>query len=423
MKEFKQYSYEVSSGLAYEEGREYWKGLDYADVLLLLSAHWSQAPGKHLKIRERALEELVDYYSVPSLQDNPLQEGAVLGRIGNTAFSLKVLKEKLTPLGIKVGNTINEKTTHVLLGTNPKTTKGLENYKKTLLSSQLLQAELDRLEQPYLQEKDEQTTASVENLSQLLLSNNTDNILLALELMRGGGFPKVLIPQTFLAMKLSSDKQIYQEMKDLLDKYLSAAGKKAIRRTLNFSVRMADVHLSKHIHLFCRNVPDLDGEAIAWQLYQTHQKGIQYIWKYSSNKALKKKVLEDFVRGDTLTLMNKGVSLLPEELADYPQVTTVILQKNHFTTVPPVLTKLPALAHLNLAYNKIEGVHTRLMKMKNLKYLNLYGNLQYWNSLTLNRLEQLEELVLRDYDYEPARMMQEKLKTALPHCKLSHKAP
>jgi len=420
----KEYGYEVSSELAYGNSRQHWEDMDDAEVLSLLSMHWSQGPGRHLKVRERALEELVTYRSVPSLAQNPLQEGAVLGRIGTTSFSLGALKERLTPLGIRVVNTINAQTTHVLIGTNPKTTKGLENSPKTLLSSQLLQAELDRLEQPYLQAGDKQTAASVDQLSELLLSNRAENILLALEIIKGGGFPKVLIPQAFLAMKLSSDKQVYQGMKDLLDKYLSEAGKKSIRRTLRFSVGMGDALLAEHLALFCRRVPDLDGTAIALQLYHTHKKGMQYLWTHSKDQTLRKTLLEAFMEGDTLSLHGKGVSLLPEELADYPQITKVNLQSNSFTTIPPVLSQLPNLTHLNIAFNQIKGLHPRLIKMDRLSHLNAYGGrMEYWNSPNFRKMTQLKELVLRDYGYDMARTALRAIREALPDCILSYEEP
>lgn len=422
MKEYKQYDRAVYYELAYGKGREHWAKMDAAEVLSLLSAHWSQAPGSHLKLRESALEELLSHYSIPTLQENPLKEGDVLGRIGDSTFPLKRLKELLQPLGIKVVNNINDKTTHVLVGTNPKTTKGLEHHQKTLLSDQLLQAELDRFAQPYLQEKDIQTVSSVQNLAQLLVSTSNDNIFLALELIQGGGFPKALIPEAFLAMKLSSDKKVYELLKDLLDKYLSDAGRKAIRRTLNFSLRMGEVHLAKHLHLFCKNVPDLDATTIALTLYQYHKKGFQYIWQYSSDSALKKKLLEDFIVGNTLTIVGQGISLLPDELADYPQLTTVILNKNRLTTVPPILSKLPNLAYLELSDNKIKGVHSRLLKMEQLRYLGLY-EVEYWNTPHLKKMKQLNQLCLRSYTYEPAQDALEEFKKALPNCELVHTRP
>lgn len=424
MRTMKQYDYTVYRSLANYEDRQYWKDMNYAEVLSLLSTHWSQAPGYHLSIRKRALEELTTYHSVPSIAQNPLEAGAVLGQIGSTSFSLSALKERLLPLGIRVVTTINEQTTHVLVGTNPQTTKGLEHYQKTLLSSQLLQAELDRLEQPYLQIADKETNTSIDHLSALLCSGQAENILLALEIIKGGGFPKVLIPQAFLAMKLCSDKDVYRGMKELLDKYLSEAGKKSIRRTLGFTVKMADATLAKHLYLYCNRVPDLDGLAIAQQLYQTHQKGIQYLWEHSNDPALRRSILEDFIQGDTLSLGGKGLSILPEELADYPHLTKVDLRSNSFTTVPPVLSGLPCLTHLNLAYNRIKRLHPRLAKMNSLRHLNVYGgHMEYWNSPNFMKMTQLKELILRDYSYDVARSAQKAIENRLSQCNILYQEP
>ncbi len=317
-------------------------------------------------------------------------------------------------MGIGYSRRVDEQTTHVLLGRSPSSTKGLEHYAGTLMNDHQLQAALDRLEQPYLQE----ATAheNLEHLSTLLMSSDHDNILLAIELIKGGGFPVELIPQAFWAMKASGNKLIYKELKTILDKYLSPNGKKAIRKTFLISIDTPEDKLAKKLAKFCKNTPDLDGLDIAQQLCKYHRKGMQYIWRHSKDAALRKQVLEYFIQDHVLDLSNKGLSCLPKEIADYKNIKTALLKGNHFGTVPPVLSKLSLLEQLDLSMNyKMRDLSDRLLNMPALRDLNLYG-FPYWNTPKIKKMAQLEKLILCDRPYEKGPDGPVGITKALPHC-------
>lgn len=389
----------------------------YEDLLEISSVTREEVSYNHLKIRELAVEVLVNKHAHPPLSENPLTAGRILCIIGTSVFKIKELSARLEAFGIHYVTKLDEDTTHVLIGANPKNKKGLEQHAVTLLTDQLLQAELDRLEQPYLQDKEATTT---EHLSNLLMSVEEDNVLLAIELMKGGGFPKELIPQAFWAMKSSNNKSIYEGLKEILDKYLSPVGKKAIRKTLQIDHYTTEVALTKKLHKFCENVPDLDAIAIAQQLYKYHKKGMQYIWKYSEDIALKKKVLEGFIQGDTFDLSNKGISTLPKELGAYPQLQKVILAGNELGSLPLVLYKLPALTHLDISRNyRLQNLSLRMAELDNLRHLNLYGSVHYWHMPVMVQLTQLNELILRENKYYRGLYGVNVIKRSLPHCELT----
>lgn len=393
------------------------EGYSYEDLLEISSVSREEVPFNHLKMRELAVQMLVDKHAYPPLSENPLTAGAVLCLIGTSVFKVKDLRTRLEAFGIDYSAKINEHTTHVLIGANPKNKKGLEQYKVTLLTDQLLQAELDRLEQPYLQEQGASTTA---HLSDLLMSLEEDNVLLAIELIKGGGFPKELIPQAFWAMKSSSNKTIYKELKEILDKYLSAAGKKAIRKTLQIDLYTTEFELTKKLHEFCRRAPDLDAMEIAWQLFKYHKKGMQYIWRHSKDSALRKKVIEGLIEEDTLDISDKGISTLPKEIEEYPQITKVLLVGNELGSIPIVLYKLPKLKHLDLSKNyRLQNLSPRMAEMKSLRSLNLYGPVQYWNMPVMIKLTQLEELILRENRYYRGPYGAIVIKKNLPQCKVT----
>jgi len=129
---------------------------------------------------------------------------------------------------------MTDATTHVLLGVNPKTTKGLEDKTMTLVSDQDFQKELDRIEKPYLKEQDKETQSSVEHLGNLLMSGQDENVQMAIQIIEGGGFPKELIPAAFVVMKLTKNKKIYLHIKTILSKHLSEKTQKIHPTNLAF---------------------------------------------------------------------------------------------------------------------------------------------------------------------------------------------
>jgi hypothetical protein len=391
----------------------------YPQLVDLLQVPRTEAGGYYLKIRQLAVEELLAARSKQTLEECPLQEGAVLAMVGQSTFKATPLKARLAQLGILYKGTVNKETTHVLIGRSPTTIKGLAQHQVTFLNDKLLQQRLDELERPYLLKKNETTCNTISHLSDLLMSTEVSNILLGIEIIKGGGFPKELIPQAFWAMKSSRNKTVYKELKNVLDKYLSPEGRKAIRKTFSVSIQTPESKLTKKLAVFCNHAPDLDGLEVAKQLFRYYQKGMQYIWRCSEDSPLKKQVLETFIRGEILDLQDKGLSVLPRQLSNYPQIKKALLRGNRFATVPPVLSKLPNLEYLDLSYNsRMRQLSPRLLAMSKLRYLNLYGNFPYWNSPRVRELVQLEKLVLRNWPHYHGPNSPEVIRRAMPNCEL-----
>ncbi len=147
---------------------------------------------------------------------------------------------------------------------------------------------------------------------------------------------------------------------------------------------------------------------------------MQYIWKHSNNKGLKKSILEDHINLTCLDLAGKQLSILPEELADYKQLTEVRLQENCFTTILPVLLELPQLTHLDLSSNRIKILYLRLQELKQLTHLNILGDVKYWQYPVLKEMPQLQQLTLKKYTYKRPNVYLEELKALLPNCEFLH---
>lgn len=391
----------------------------YSEVVAMLSLHHSQCDyRKHFQLRELALNELLQHYSIPSLAENPLRAGSEIAMVGDSVFEFSELKQRLQPFGIQLAKTIKDSTTHVLLSTNPSTSKGLENVHRTLMQDQDLQAALDELEKPYLKEKDKDTGVIVAQIENLLMSDNEENIWVALQLIEGGGFPKELIPAAFVVLKLTKNKKIYQQIKMILSKYLSEKTQKSLQRTMSFYKGMPELNFQKSIQAFAGGKPDLDAEKIAFLMYQYHKTGLQYLFEYAKDKEGIRKIIKQFIQGEILDLSKKDISKLPDVLVEFQDIKTVILADNRFIGVPPILLQMPNIRHLDISKTNINQVGTVLPRMQNLRHLTMYATIDDWKYLQkLVQLQQLEVLEWSGHALSPEK--KEFLKMGLPNCKIS----
>jgi len=408
--------------LAYAGENSPIEGYAYADVVEMLSLHRKDCPGHHLRVRQIALQELLENRSHPSVEDNPLQAGGEIVMVGQSTFKYRALKKRLAPFDINVATKITDNTSHVLLGPNPKNTKGLEEIKITLINSQYVQSVLDALEQPYLQANDEETHSNVEQIANLLMSANDDNVLVAIQIIEGGGFPEELIPHAFLAMKQSNDKQIYKSLKKILSRYLDVAARKSIQRTLYLHKELEEFKISKNLKKYTQGRAALDGVAIAKVLFEYHQKGMQYIFTQSKDRALKQAVIKHFIKGNTLDFSNQGFTSLPLEIRDFDNIEVINLANNRLNTIPKALSRMHKVHTLNLANNRLKRITNRLSEMKGLRHLDLRGFWEYPKNTNMLKIQQIETLELS----EPMGYfgIEDKVKKnileQLPNCKITY---
>ena len=372
------------------------KDYPYAELIQMLSLKYEQATYDHHVFRQLALEELLLTHAQPRLEEAPLQKLSVLVVVGQTSFKSKELKARLETLGIQLKRALSKETTHVLLGLNPKTSKGLENHSCTLLSEQQLQEALDRLEAPFL--KGEEASASLEHLEQLLLSKSEEQRTLALELLKGGGLPKKLIPAAFIAMKFTDDKKLYAKFKRLIKPMVSDASMKIFQQRHLFKAKTSEAFLSESLQKYSNRNSDLDGLEVATLLFKYYQKGVQYIWQYAQGTDLSRRCLDAFLEGKKLDLSKLRIAHLPNDLAELKGVEELDLSQNSFKQIPKALALMPNLKSLNLSSNPLGGLGKQLGAVRTLKNLNISGcQLKYWKTPLLRKMTYLKALTVSNY--------------------------
>jgi hypothetical protein len=75
---------------------------------------------------------------------------------------------------------------------------------------------------------------AIENLSQLLLTNQTENIELALQMMSTGGIPKILLTDILIAFKKTRKESLKRELRKVLQMNVSKEDLSILRYRYSF---------------------------------------------------------------------------------------------------------------------------------------------------------------------------------------------
>jgi len=65
---------------------------------------------------------------------------------------------------------------------------------------------------------------------------------------------------------------------------------------LLFYKGMRELDFQKSIRAFAEGKPDLDGEKIAFLMYQYHKTGLQYLFEYGKDKEAIRKIIKQFIQ-------------------------------------------------------------------------------------------------------------------------------
>ena len=357
----------------------------------------------------------------PALSENALKEGDIVAKTGRVSLKVKELKSQLEALGITYQSKFDKRVTHLVVGRLPKISlEDLLDLEVTFISEAQLNefiASKQALDPTkyLLQQDDEQTTESIHKLKGLLLSEDDQNVAIAVELIKAGGFPKELHTELFMTYKLVDDSKVRKEIKPLLELYSSEKAKEAMRQRLAlFTEAMDEKKLRRNINKYTQN-NEFDGPKIARYFWDRHQKGILYLFSYGS----KEQILDALPKGDTLDFTELGINVLPEVFEELKQVKKICLKECDFVRFPKVLFKMPWLEVLNLEHNYFEQLPKEMKKLGNLRELNINYNMIRKFPEVLYEMPHLRKIMFKSwYDEHVDAATIEKVKEKLPNCEL-----
>lgn len=309
-----------------------------------------------LKVEMVRLNALQYYTKRWAKKSQPLKQGAVLTVTGTLGINKRLLQKKLKAQGIVYSAKISAKTTHLLIGQRPKGSylEALERGIPILTESVALDFINSNAEQ-YLVDDSDMGEHQIQQLAQLLLSEQDDSVRLALEMFKEGGFPTVLLTEVFVAYCQSFDKEVQREASRLIRQYGSISLIDELKKSYQlFSPYSSELSIKRRLNQLAK-ATELNCLTIAKHGFERHKQGVSYLIK-ALPKAEKQSFLQRYLNEGTLTLTKLDLSSVPAEAFD-----------------------LKGVEILDLSYNRsLRSIPVRLLpQFKNLKKLVLKGNYHF----------------------------------------------
>lgn len=369
--------------------------------------------------------------------NQPLREGAALAVVGNTVLNRTELKEKLSRYGIRHQTAIDTKTTHVLVGGNPKKYEAVAHLKICIF---LIDSDLtdffNTQETPFLLDTDEHTAGQQANLAQLLAGPDTDAMAVGIEIIKTGGLPTELFTEVYFVSQLADQKKVRDEAARLLKQTgPSEFAQLLARREQLF--KQGEKETFKAIQKYATLFPELiDWARFAWLLYRKKGVGLRYIFetqpphhplrisaldslidgtKLNVSQAFTKSgglpdlnfpysypyykprpFLADVLQYTHLTDLSMAgvcISSVPNEISQLQQLTTLKLNTNFLHDLPEGLAQLTKLRTLDISDNEFVRFPAVLLKMPWLHTINITRNRQQYTSFSLPAMPNIRDFL------------------------------
>ncbi len=215
------------------------------------------------------------------------------------------------------------------------------------------------------------TEAEIDKISGLLLSVDDRNVEVALSLLEGRAFPKILISEVFAIVKLTGNESILNSCYKIIEDNGSKNVVEMLEKDFYLS-HATESTIKKNIKTYTAD-NELDGIKIARALYKKEKLGVAYLLSESS-EANQKEVFSDFITGTSLNLSESSLTTIPKALFDFTELTSIDLSDNNIATIPPNIKVFKNLKVLNLTSNKIKSIHKNIASLTQLEELYLANN-------------------------------------------------
>ncbi len=361
--------------------KKYSKDDLFAATQIQYADHWN-----YQQIRQNAVKYLKRFHSKGTIEDFPIQKGSEIVFVGQTEhLKFREVRERLMPLGIDCKVFVKKTTTHVVLGGGAKKDKGLLKHSVTIIDTKELNIALEELEEPYLLEDNKDIQQNISHLADLLLSGQDENIALALEIFKGGGFPKELLHELLIAYKMTNTPKLRDRARALLYLHISEESRLALKRLQKLSGRMGERNLVNGIRRMSKSTPEFSGEKIAALMYTKHRKGLTYLLEYLPHQK-RLQWLKSRVQNETLDLSKSHLYKCFKVIGDLKEIEKLDLSDNNLRTLPAVIfSKMKHVKVLKVNNNNFREVPQVLYKMKQLEEIHIQFRSWIWNNYSLQQ--------------------------------------
>lgn len=336
---------------------------------------------------------------------------AVLGRIHGKRTDLK---ERLKGVDIHYGTQVGPKTTHVVVGDNPKAWDGVERPGLVFCAESALMETLDALDTPYLIEEAEESPEAAADVAEMLTSPDRDTVAMGLELVSAGGMPDAVQTALFYVAKGLGDKKLGAKARKILKVHGSPKVRKAVaQRSKLFSTgEKAESKTASALGDYRRLAPELDWPRMALWIKRDHGVGLRFA-ALAGDEAIRREAFSRMITDGVLDLYTHfsgympsfynhyawhEAQPLPVEAFGFPEITgmdlrgcraealragigdlrnlrTLDLRGNFLSTLPTAMGALTGLEVLHLGNNRFDAFPSAVVKrLTGLKRLTFVGN-------------------------------------------------
>lgn len=349
-------------------------------------------------------------------------------------YEAKAVKKALKTLGIKVSSKLNNQVTHIVLATDLKDKKEaivqhLSQYPTTQLFTEglLQQWYIEQTATPY-----DWNEQAIHNIQQLLFSNDSKNLLVALSIIENQSIPTALYAdiialrtyyQEDVTLQKAFEKVFWRKIPTFLQMlvlgqiyhYSYASSWEnlpidsiaqieqnfpafSVKRYVNYAYKYKKLglpYILKHGGMWFDDVLqtlslqgsplrpsdkltiDFDPKQISPQIQAaTHIKQIAYNLYYASKEVV-------FTMPEGLGLLPNVVNIelnccyiekLPKDFALFKKLKDLKIWYSHLSEVPELIAQLTGLIKLEISNAKIEQISEAILPLKQLQVLNLNSN-------------------------------------------------
>ncbi len=359
--------------------------------------------------------------------------------VGKTHGKRTDFKERLAALDIGYGVKIDARTTHVVVGPNPKKWAGVERAGLVFLDETGLVAALDALDTPYLIEEAAESPEAAADVAEMLASPDADTVAMGLELVSAGGMPDAVQTALFYVAKGRGDKKLGAKARKILKVQGSPGVKAAIaERSKLFSTSdRVEFKTSDALRAYRRRAPELDWGQIALWIKRDHGVGLRFAVQ-QGDATTRRRALEMMIDGGTLNMLrhfaghmpsfynvyaHHSQTMVPAEVLTFTELTGLDLRGCCFDALPPAIGEMQNLRLLDLRGNMLTDLPAALGRLKGLETLHLGNNLfEDFPSAVVEQLTGLKTLTFVGNRGEHAQTaptavtIPDEVKAALPGC-------
>ncbi len=290
-----------------------------------------------------------------------IPSGSEVALVGLLHLDRDVVAERLAAKGSKLVRKAGKSTTHLLVGEKPN-----GKWKEPLARGLVLVLEEHLPKEGFLGDD------ASERIAELLSSEDSGNVALAIEMMKSGGVPSGVFEELFLAYQRTA---LDDKVRTAAKKLFFAHAPLELRTAVEKNLRGTSIFFSGGTKTKARiktlvkeSKGTLDGTKLAILVGC-----LKYVFDEVKDPKVHLACLEKRRNGAELSLIKKELSRLPNALAQVEGVTKLDLSANHFATIPDVVFELGDLGSLDVSSNPFEELPRALAKLQKLERLSSSG--------------------------------------------------